>query len=325
MDRPWVVTFGDLLVNVTNAQSLNVCPGRLLADLIQRHMVTPASHSFGVGRLIKLEGGKSLVDIQSHLRGAPIDIWGGGGGAGEDARKKQLKKSLLKMWPEKKVCCQNWWKICWPEKPPNGNIHNRKGIRHKYIFQFFNENLKKNCRAFITKKHCFLAKVKKKQWWWWAVGDWWASCQCPDSRNSVGCRRSTSEAFSRPLGDCSVGRYQPTDYSRCHQWIISGQPDNIWWPTADPPADVYGSGWDDAKLLAARRGRTVRDDCSQWVASQCLCPNTWGPKFLMLMDRAYSRGVLPSIDDYFSVKTRPDSVTMGVATETRNSGSMQTA
>ena len=79
MDRPWVVTVGDLLVNVTNAQSLNVCPGRLLADLIQRRMVTPASHSIGVGRLIKLEGGKSLVDIQSHLRGAAIDIWGGGG------------------------------------------------------------------------------------------------------------------------------------------------------------------------------------------------------------------------------------------------------
>ena len=44
----------------------------------------------------------------------------------------------------------------------------------------------------------------------------------------------------------------------------------------------------------------------------------------MLMDRAYSRGVLPSIDSYFSVKTRPDSVTMEVATETRNSSSMQT-
>ena len=43
------------------------------------------------------------------------------------------------------------------------------------------------------------------------------------------------------------------------------------------------------------------------------------------MDRAYSRGVLPSIDGYFSVKTRPGSVTMEVATETRNSSSMQTA
>ena len=46
---------------------------------------------------------------------------------------------------------------------------------------------------------------QKKQWWWWAVGGRWASCQCPDSRNSVGCRRSTSEAFSRPLGVCPVG------------------------------------------------------------------------------------------------------------------------
>ena len=45
----------------------------------------------------------------------------------------------------------------------------------------------------------------------------------------------------------------------------------------------------------------------------------------MLMDIAYGRGVLPSIDGYFSVKTRPGSVTMDVATETRNSSSMQTA
>ena len=43
------------------------------------------------------------------------------------------------------------------------------------------------------------------------------------------------------------------------------------------------------------------------------------------MDRAYGRGVLPSIDGYFSVKTRPGRVTMEVATETRNSSSMQTA
>ena len=43
------------------------------------------------------------------------------------------------------------------------------------------------------------------------------------------------------------------------------------------------------------------------------------------MYRAYGRGVLPSIDGYFSVKTRPGSVTMEVATETRNSSSMQTA
>ena len=60
--------------NVTNAQSLKVCPGRLLADSIQRHMVAPASHSIEVGRPIKLEWGKSLVDILSHLRGAPFDI-----------------------------------------------------------------------------------------------------------------------------------------------------------------------------------------------------------------------------------------------------------
>ena len=28
---------------------------------------------------------------------------------------------------------------------------------------------------------------QKKQWWSWAVGGRWASCQCPDSRISVGC------------------------------------------------------------------------------------------------------------------------------------------
>ena len=82
--------------NVTNEQSLNVCPGRLLTDSIQRHKVTPASHSIGVGWPIKLEGRKSLVDILSHLRGAAFDIWGGGG-----PRKKKFvenvvrKKSLL--------------------------------------------------------------------------------------------------------------------------------------------------------------------------------------------------------------------------------------
>ena len=58
-------------------------------------MVTPASHSIGVGRPIKLEGGKSLVDILSHLRDAPFDIWGGEGGS-----RKKGKKSLLKMWSE---------------------------------------------------------------------------------------------------------------------------------------------------------------------------------------------------------------------------------
>ena len=45
----------------------------------------------------------------------------------------------------------------------------------------------------------------------------------------------------------------------------------------------------------------------------------------MLMDRAYGRGVLPSIDGYFFGKTRPVSVTMEFETETRNSSSMQTA
>ena len=63
-------------------------------------MVTPASHSIGVGWPIKLEGGKSLVDILSHLRGAPYDIWGGGEGLEKKEKKKFVenvvrKKSLL--------------------------------------------------------------------------------------------------------------------------------------------------------------------------------------------------------------------------------------
>ena len=45
--------------NVTNAQSINICPGRLLADSIQRDMVTPASHSIGVGRPMGIAGGST--------------------------------------------------------------------------------------------------------------------------------------------------------------------------------------------------------------------------------------------------------------------------
>ena len=55
-------------------------------------MVTPASHSIGVGRPIKLEqGGKRLVDLVSHLRGAPFDIWEGGG-----ALKKKFVESVVR-------------------------------------------------------------------------------------------------------------------------------------------------------------------------------------------------------------------------------------
>ena len=61
-------------------------------------MVTSASHSIGVGRPIKLEGGKSLVDILSHLRGAPFDIWGGG-----EARKRMKKKIVENVVRKKKL------------------------------------------------------------------------------------------------------------------------------------------------------------------------------------------------------------------------------
>ena len=110
MDRPWVVTVGVgssrattwltsvggdqcLPTNVTKAQSLKVCPGRLLTGRLNsaRHGY-PCITFHGVGRPIKLKGGKSLVDILSHQRGAPFDIWRGG----------LEKKSLLKMWSEKK-------------------------------------------------------------------------------------------------------------------------------------------------------------------------------------------------------------------------------
>ena len=59
-------------------------------------MVTPASHSIGVGWPIKLEGGKSLVDILSHLRGAPFDIWGEGGS------RKKIKKKFVENVVRKK-------------------------------------------------------------------------------------------------------------------------------------------------------------------------------------------------------------------------------
>ena len=70
-------------------------------------MVTPASHSIGVGRPIKLEGGKSLVDILvSHLRGAPFDIWGGGlekKFVENVVRKKSLLSKLMKNMLTRKV------------------------------------------------------------------------------------------------------------------------------------------------------------------------------------------------------------------------------
>ena len=48
---------------------------------------------------------------------------------------------------------------------------------------------------------------------------------------------------------------------------------------------MYGSGWDGAiKPLVAHRGRTVRDGCSQWIASQSLRPNTWGTNVDYLND-----------------------------------------
>ena len=113
-------------------------------------MITPASHSIGVGRPIKLEGGKSLVDILSHLRGAPFDIWGG-----------RL---------EKKVCWKcgqkNKFVVEIDEKYVEQKNHQMVTYiigkaYDKNIYFSFATKIKKNCRTFITKKS-FLAEVKKR-------------------------------------------------------------------------------------------------------------------------------------------------------------------
>ena len=64
-------------------------------------------------------------------------------------RKKSLLSKLMKKYVEQKK-----------HQMVTGNIHvhNREGIRQKYIFQFLNTNLKKNCRTFIAKKIVFLQR-----------------------------------------------------------------------------------------------------------------------------------------------------------------------
>ena len=66
------------------------------------------------------------------IRDAPFDILGGGGGRIKKKYsllpQKSEKKVCWKCGQKKKVCCRNLWKICWLEKTPNGNVHNRESI-----------------------------------------------------------------------------------------------------------------------------------------------------------------------------------------------------
>ena len=82
---------------------------------------------------------------------------------------------------------------------------------------------------------------QRKQCWWWAVGVRWASCQCPDSRNLVGCRRSTSEATTNPLTTTAAASRPSVD----SQTISGGPPltRHLMYMVVD----------DGAKLLAAGR------------------------------------------------------------------------
>ena len=85
---------------------------------------------------------------------------GGGGGAGGQKKieinslspQKSEKKVCWKCGQKKKVCCQNWWKIYWPEKPPNVNVHNRESIRQKKDISFLRRSIKKKIRTLIAKK-----------------------------------------------------------------------------------------------------------------------------------------------------------------------------
>ena len=91
------------------------------------------------------------------LRDAPFDIW-------NKIEKNSLspQKSEKKVWwkcgQKKKVCCRNWWKICWPEKTPNGNVHNRESIRQRIS----STKHKKKIRTLIAKKSLFSTGGKKK-------------------------------------------------------------------------------------------------------------------------------------------------------------------
>ena len=53
------------------------------------------------------------------------------------------KKSLLKIWAEKKFVDGIDEKYVDQNKPANGNVRNKEGIRQNLIFPFFNETQKK--------------------------------------------------------------------------------------------------------------------------------------------------------------------------------------
>ena len=66
------------------------------------------------------------------------------------------------MWSEKKFVVEIDEKYVDQKKTPNSNVHNRRGIRQKYIFQLFNENFKnKLSDVHHKKKYYFFAEVKK--------------------------------------------------------------------------------------------------------------------------------------------------------------------
>ena len=153
MDRPWVVTVGvgssratTWLTTVGNGVDLltllmHKVPTSVRVGYWQTHMVTPASHSIGVGRPIKLEGGKSLVEILSHLRGAAFDIWGGGG------RKKKFAENVIR----KKSLLSKLMKNMLTRKAYDKNIYFSSATK-----------IKKKLSDVHHKKKSFLVEVKKK-------------------------------------------------------------------------------------------------------------------------------------------------------------------
>ena len=99
----------------------------------------------GVGQPIKLEGGKSLVDILSHLRGAPFDIWRGGGEVRKyiSVLQQKFKKKLSDIHHKKKfVFCGGKKKSLQPTKtlaPPPPHISNGASLtpeRLNYVTVF---------------------------------------------------------------------------------------------------------------------------------------------------------------------------------------------
>ena len=97
------------------------------------------------------------------LRDAPFDMWGGGPRLKLKKivwrHKSQKKKVFWKCEQKKKVCCRNWWKICWQETTPNGTYI----IGKAYDKEFLRHNIKKKLSDVDRqKKACFPPEVKNK-------------------------------------------------------------------------------------------------------------------------------------------------------------------